>query len=84
MDPTEIQAIIDSIKAELTALSATILAMSGKINQEYMEDTGQGRIRVLKVKLNELLDARKQLWNDLIYWQNQLTGNGTRTHVPAW
>jgi hypothetical protein len=84
MDSTFIQTMIDSIKAEITALSTAILALTVKTQKEYIMDTGQGRIRVTRVDLQDLIKSRDILIEQLSYWCNQLTGAGSRTQVPSW
>lgn len=84
MDSDFIQEIIDSTKAQIRALNTTILALSGKSQSEYMEDTSQGRIRVTRQNLPDLIEARENLLAELDMWTSRLNGTGSLTLRPGW
>jgi hypothetical protein len=80
----EIQAKIAKLKAQIALLDDTIDNLSTKTQREYMEDTGQGRIRVDRIKLRDAIQNRELLENQLEMWCNRLSGQGAWRWAPGW
>jgi hypothetical protein len=84
MDTASIQEMITTLQAQISAVNATILSLLSKQQKEYLEDTGQGRIRVIRQSIKELNDIRQDLVNELCMYQNRLNGGGSVTLKPGW
>jgi hypothetical protein len=84
VDPTFIQARIDSAKAAISiAEDAEAALMVGGL-QTYKLDTGQNVTSVTKFNITELRNYIDALYNRCAVLEARLSGSGVITARPAW